>query len=188
MWNMAFPTILLRHCKSSLIVTMEVVKFLLGMFINYDLDMYYEPADTAAKARTSTLMEELGQVDYIFSDKTGTLTCNIMKFQRCFINGAGYASDIPDEKRFQRDENGQSFVRLFCSPSSLSICQHIRIGLLWLSRLVGQVEKRRIDLPGKRIHDAYGCMSHCYSRDRWNNWKNQLSSLVSWWGCPGRWN
>lgn len=89
---------------------MEVVKFLLGMFINYDLDMYYEPADTAAKARTSTLMEELGQVDYIFSDKTGTLTCNIMKFQRCAINGAGYAADVPDEKRFQRDENGQSFV------------------------------------------------------------------------------
>jgi phospholipid-transporting ATPase len=108
---------------------MEVVKFLLGMFINYDLDMYYEPADTAAKARTSTLMEELGQVDYIFSDKTGTLTCNIMKFQRCAINGAGYAADIPDEKRFQRDENGQSFVGFFCYSF---VVQHLPtlVGLL----------------------------------------------------------
>lgn len=36
--------------------------------------MYYEPAETGAKARSTTLNEELGQIQYVFSDKTGTLT------------------------------------------------------------------------------------------------------------------
>uniref|UniRef100_A0A452T1F3 P-type phospholipid transporter n=1 Tax=Ursus maritimus TaxID=29073 RepID=A0A452T1F3_URSMA len=68
----------------SLLVTLEVVKFTQAYFINWDLDMHYEPTDTAAMARTSNLNEELGQVKYIFSDKTGTLTCNVMQFKKFF--------------------------------------------------------------------------------------------------------
>ncbi|VCW99989.1 unnamed protein product [Gulo gulo] len=47
----------------SLLVTLEVVKFTQAYFINWDLDMHYEPTDTAAMARTSNLNEELGQVN-----------------------------------------------------------------------------------------------------------------------------
>uniref|UniRef100_A0AAV2MNX7 Phospholipid-transporting ATPase n=1 Tax=Knipowitschia caucasica TaxID=637954 RepID=A0AAV2MNX7_KNICA len=46
--------------------------------------------DTAAEARTTTLNEELGQIKYVFSDKTGTLTQNIMTFNKCSINGKTY--------------------------------------------------------------------------------------------------
>ncbi|XP_035294147.1 phospholipid-transporting ATPase IA isoform X1 [Cricetulus griseus] len=74
----------------SLLVTLEVVKFTQAYFINWDLDMHYEPTDTAAMARTSNLNEELGQVKYIFSDKTGTLTCNVMQFKKCTIAGVAY--------------------------------------------------------------------------------------------------
>lgn len=79
--------------------------------------MYYEPVDSAAQARTSTLVEELGQVDYIFSDKTGTLTRNIMEFKMCSIGGQPYAETVPDDKRIHQDQYGKTvgyydFIRL----------------------------------------------------------------------------
>eukprot|EP00842_Homolaphlyctis_polyrhiza_P000201 jgi/Hompol1/1181/HPOL_004937-RA len=92
----------------SLIVTMEFVRYSLGALINTDLDMYYEVTDTPATARTSSLVEELGQIDYIFSDKTGTLTRNIMEFRMASIAGIAYAESVPDDKRLRTDEHGNT--------------------------------------------------------------------------------
>ncbi|KAI3474893.1 hypothetical protein Pfo_030204 [Paulownia fortunei] len=75
----------------SLYVSIEIVKVLQSIFINHDQDMYYEETDKPARARTSNLNEELGQVDTILSDKTGTLTCNSMDFVKCSIAGRALA-------------------------------------------------------------------------------------------------
>uniref|UniRef100_A0AAY4DFK1 Phospholipid-transporting ATPase n=1 Tax=Denticeps clupeoides TaxID=299321 RepID=A0AAY4DFK1_9TELE len=79
----------------SLLVTLEVIKFIQAFFINWDTDMLYEATNTPAMARTSNLNEELGQVKYIFSDKTGTLTCNVMQFKKCTIAGVAYGPQSP---------------------------------------------------------------------------------------------
>uniref|UniRef100_A0A673GE54 Phospholipid-transporting ATPase n=1 Tax=Sinocyclocheilus rhinocerous TaxID=307959 RepID=A0A673GE54_9TELE len=86
----------------SLLVTLEVIKFVQAFFINWDTDMLYEATNTPAMARTSNLNEELGQVKYIFSDKTGTLTCNVMQFKKCTIAGVayGHSSQSTEEAGF----------------------------------------------------------------------------------------
>ena len=48
---------------------MEVIRLGLSLLINWDCKMYYEPNDIPAISRTTTLNEELGQIEYIFSDK-----------------------------------------------------------------------------------------------------------------------
>nr|GMC51916.1 probable phospholipid-transporting ATPase 4 [Ipomoea batatas] len=81
----------------SLYVSIELVKVIQALFINSDMHMYDEETGTPAQARTSNLNEELGQVDTILSDKTGTLTCNQMDFLKCSIAGTAYgkrASDV----------------------------------------------------------------------------------------------
>jgi phospholipid-transporting ATPase len=92
----------------SLIVTMEVVKFQQSSLINSDLDIYYEPTDMPALARTSSLVEELGQIEYIFSDKTGTLTCNVMEFRESSSAGLGYAEKVDPNKRSMMAEGGET--------------------------------------------------------------------------------
>eukprot|EP00045_Choanoeca_perplexa_P014034 m.162837 g.162837 ORF g.162837 m.162837 type:complete len:1244 (-) comp16542_c0_seq1:139-3870(-) len=71
----------------SLYVSVELIRVGQSLLIGWDREMYYKANDTPAVARTTTLNEELGQIDYVFSDKTGTLTQNVMRFIQCSING-----------------------------------------------------------------------------------------------------
>uniref|UniRef100_A0A8V5GLC2 Phospholipid-transporting ATPase n=1 Tax=Melopsittacus undulatus TaxID=13146 RepID=A0A8V5GLC2_MELUD len=61
-------------------------------FINWDLEMYYTAKDIPAQARSTSLNDQLGQIEYIFSDKTGTLTQNVMSFKKCCVNGTIYGN------------------------------------------------------------------------------------------------
>ncbi|XP_031430926.1 phospholipid-transporting ATPase IF isoform X5 [Clupea harengus] len=117
----------------SLYVTVEMQKFLGSFFIGWDLDLYHEESDQKAQVNTSDLNEELGQVEYVFTDKTGTLTENEMQFRECSINGIKYqeingklvpegvADDSPDGSipRLIREE--ELFLK------AVSLCHTVQI-------------------------------------------------------------
>jgi phospholipid-transporting ATPase len=74
-------------------------------FVSYftlkDDGMYDKKTDFRAVARTSNLNEELGQIEYVFSDKTGTLTSNVMELQRISIRGTSYTIDAATRQLFE---------------------------------------------------------------------------------------
>ncbi|XP_018598718.1 phospholipid-transporting ATPase IG-like isoform X1 [Scleropages formosus] len=74
----------------SMYVTVEMQKFLGSFFITWDKDFFDPEVQEGALVNTSDLNEELGQVEYIFTDKTGTLTENNMEFIECCIDGFQY--------------------------------------------------------------------------------------------------
>ncbi|XP_006654889.1 phospholipid-transporting ATPase 10-like [Oryza brachyantha] len=94
----------------SLYISIEIVKLLQALFINQDIHMYHEETDTPAQARTSNLNEELGQVDTILTDKTGTLTCNSMEFIKCSIAGTAYGRGITEVERAMAKRRGSPLI------------------------------------------------------------------------------
>jgi phospholipid-translocating ATPase len=74
----------------SLYITLEIIKTCQAFFIYSDVDMYYEPLDYPCTPKSWNISDDLGQIEYIFSDKTGTLTQNVMEFKKASINGVPY--------------------------------------------------------------------------------------------------
>lgn len=74
----------------SLYITLEIIRTLQALFIYSDVQMYYEKIDYPCTPKSWNISDDVGQIEYIFSDKTGTLTQNVMEFKKCSINGVPY--------------------------------------------------------------------------------------------------
>lgn len=97
----------------SLFVTVEMIKYYQAYMISSDLELYDENSKTPTVVRTSSLVEELGQIEYIFSDKTGTLTRNIMEFRSCSIAGRCYIGTIPEDRSARMEDGIEVGFRTF---------------------------------------------------------------------------
>ena len=99
--TMTFFVLYSNMIPISLYVVLEIIKSIQGILINYDNELYDPTIDKSANCRTTELIEELGQVEFIFSDKTGTLTQNSMILKKIYVNGKVYGNKIdatPDTK------------------------------------------------------------------------------------------
>ncbi|EGR30728.1 phospholipid-translocating p-type flippase family protein, putative [Ichthyophthirius multifiliis] len=136
----------------SLLVTLEMVKFIQAIIIQKDQYMIYKFKDenddeiiTQTNVQSSNLNEELGQIEYVFSDKTGTLTCNIMEFKKISINGISYEQpnneydaqkfpsvknvDFKDNKFFQNfsDKNNPEYQNILKTLKILALTHTVII-------------------------------------------------------------
>ncbi|CEP63298.1 aminophospholipid-translocating P4-type ATPase DNF1 LALA0_S07e06964g [Lachancea lanzarotensis] len=74
----------------SLYITLEIIRTAQAAFIYGDVLLYNRKLDYPCTPKTWNISDDLGQIEYIFSDKTGTLTQNVMEFKKCTINGISY--------------------------------------------------------------------------------------------------
>ncbi|XP_040297928.1 phospholipid-transporting ATPase VB isoform X1 [Bufo bufo] len=99
----------------SLYVSIELVKLGQIYFIHKDIDLYDEEIDLSVQCRALNITEDLGQIQYIFSDKTGTLTENKMVFRRCTIVGNEF-SHQENAKRLEtykeEDSDDEDLMRI----------------------------------------------------------------------------
>jgi phospholipid-translocating ATPase len=90
----------------SLYITLEIVRTLQAIFIYSDVEMYYEPIDQPCIPKTWNISDDVGQIEYIFSDKTGTLTQNVMEFKKATINGHPYGEAYTEAQAGMQKRQG----------------------------------------------------------------------------------
>lgn len=96
----------------SLYISVEIIKSFQAFFIYSDIKMYYPKLDFPCIPKAWNISDDLGQIEYIFSDKTGTLTQNVMEFKKCTINGKSYGLAYTEAKQGLDKRAGLDIIEL----------------------------------------------------------------------------
>ncbi|XP_017301299.1 phospholipid-transporting ATPase ID [Diaphorina citri] len=143
----------------SLYVSVEVIRFAQSLLINNDPKMYCDKRKMHAQARTTTLNEELGQIEYIFSDKTGTLTQNVMTFNKCSIDGVVYGDMYNAETGLVNDNADIAL------PSDFSWNKYMEKSFAWFDKSL-LTKIRSPDTPQKDqevIYTFFRTLALCHT-------------------------
>ena len=151
----------------SLIVTLEVIKTVQCYFISQDAEMYEVEADKGAKVSTTTINEELGQVTYVFSDKTGTLTQNIMEFKALAVGEEIYGNigdsisrkptRVELRKEVESNYEGEKLSKLLSSKSSKGDTPHEIKSSNGKSKFILKTEKQKVQEVIKLLSICHDC-------------------------------
>lgn len=95
----------------SLYISIEIIKTAQAFFIYSDVKMYYQRLDFPCTPKAWSISDDLGQIEYVFSDKTGTLTQNVMEFKKCTIGGISYGLAYTEAKQGMDKRNGVDTVK-----------------------------------------------------------------------------
>jgi phospholipid-transporting ATPase len=154
----------------SLQVTLELIKFVQALYINWDEAMHHiDPElgiDSYALARTSNLNEELGQIKYVFSDKTGTLTRNVMEYKRCSVAGQVYGCLESDEGPTAGSGHADLVANLL-QVTAGSGSQGVRVSGCQGARVPGCEGARVSGCQGAGRVRQSGCRPHSWQSADW---------------------
>lgn len=90
----------------SLYISIEIIKLAQAFFIFSDIHMYYDKIDYPCTPKSWNISDDLGQIEYIFTDKTGTLTQNVMEFKKATVNGLAYGEAYTEAQAGMQKRQG----------------------------------------------------------------------------------
>lgn len=126
LWNfvLTFFTFLILYnnfIPVSLVVTCEIVRWQNANFVSQDLNFWNAEEERGATVNCSGCLEDLGQISFIFTDKTGTLTVNKMQWKKLFIHNGSIELDpfnCPDNFTFSIEEHLLCVISLLICNSA----------------------------------------------------------------------
>ena len=157
----------------SLWVSLEILKFLQAALMEQDQVMKDGGRKLGCVAHSKNLNEELGQVTHVFTDKTGTLTCNRMEFKGCCIGGTLFTCDGEEEDGLTATRMMTQFKR-----RDLGFAGAIPIGDALLQKILTHQDGGGGDDNGSAVmSEFFKCIALCHSCERVK--RNNINQLTS---------
>lgn len=146
----------------TLYVSIAIVKGYQTYFMKRDLSMYHAETDTPALVRNADLNDDLGQITHIFSDKTGTLTANVMNFRKISINGVRYGKGTTEIGRAAQLREGKRLSKRDILADEMEECDKENVNFVDPMHELDAARQKR-DQHSQLIEDFLFHLSICHS-------------------------